>query len=333
MEKGDKTIWGLLGKNKGDNTQTEVLCRTLAGVLGVEPVFKSLTCQSRFVAPNLLRSASLSILSQSDRQKLKPEWPDILIGTGRKSVAVARWVQKQSGGRTRLVWIGRPKAPLNWFDLVVSTPQYGLPDAPNLYKLPLPLVPETIKMPVPDRWKKLSRPFIGVLVGGESFPLLMDDHAIARLAGQITALQEKDGGTCLVTTSPRTGKALAKKLQSQIPESSDFYFWQRDGENPYGEILACADRFIVTGDSATMLAEACKTGNPVEIFALKRSPFWPHWRVKSGLMAWLVVKGILAPPRDVSAIHDILAEQWPDNVYSQEKQLKEITERVRSLYD
>ena len=40
---------------------------------------------------------------------------------------------------TRLVQIGRPRADLDGFDLVVTTPQYRLPERPNVLHLALPL--------------------------------------------------------------------------------------------------------------------------------------------------------------------------------------------------
>ena len=39
---------------------------------------------------------------------LAPPWPDVLIASGRRSAPVARWIRRQSGGRTRLVQLGRP---------------------------------------------------------------------------------------------------------------------------------------------------------------------------------------------------------------------------------
>jgi mitochondrial fission protein ELM1 len=345
MKTDERIIWGLLGKNKGDNTQIEVLCHALGRSLGVVPDFKNLVCNNRFVAPNILRRTNLSILSSTDRGKLKAEWPDVLIGSGRKHVTVARWVQKQSENRTRLVWIGRPKAPLDWFDLVVSTPQYGLPKASNIYKLPLPLVPNKVKFSALAQWETLPRPWIGVLVGGAAFPLQLDATSIEKLGRCISEMQKKYGGTCLVSTSPRTGSEVIEKLRALIPDNSVFFIWNKNGENPHQAILSCADRFIVTGDSATMMAEACVTGKPVELFALKRSVFWPRWVAESQPLVWLVTKGVLAPPRDVTSIHDVLAKQAIVNIYSQsedieqtpqghhrqEQMLSEITGKVRDL--
>ena len=324
--KSDKVIWGLLGKNRGDSSQVEVLCQALGKEFGVEPVFKKLTCIKRFVVPNIFRRPSLNILSKADKQKLAPEWPDIIVGSGRKTVAVARWVKQQSGNKTKLVWIGRPKAPLEWFDLAITTPQYGLPEGPNIYQLPLPLVPHKTVVSALHRWQDLPRPWIGVLVGGARFPVQMDDHCIGQLGHCITAACEASGGTALVSTSPRTGRETGEKLQSLVPSGSDFYLWQKDGENPYQAILSNADRFIVTGDSASMMGEACHMGKPVEVFPLQRSSLWPRWGASNGFIAWLIAKGVLAPPRDISAIHDLLLERGLADVYGRKNRNGQVEE-------
>jgi hypothetical protein len=45
------------------------------------------------------------------------------------------------------------------------------------------------------------------------------------------------------------------------------WVWDRTGENPYVGALALADRFVVTGDSVSMVSEALATDKPVEVFA------------------------------------------------------------------
>ena len=47
-------------------------------------------------------------LTAASRRWLQPPWPDLVIGIGRRTVPVARWIQEQSGGRTNLVRLGHP---------------------------------------------------------------------------------------------------------------------------------------------------------------------------------------------------------------------------------
>jgi hypothetical protein len=87
------------------------------------------------------------------------------------------------------------------------------------------------------------------------------------------------------------------------------YRWQptNKDESPYLAYLALADRFIVTADSASMLAEACSTGRPVELFdwTPRRQPkrllraFPGSQRLEEALIYW----GIIKPKRDFQALH------------------------------
>ena len=83
--------------------------------------------------------------------------------------------RRRSGGRTRIVQVGRPWGPLAAYDLVVTTPQYRLPAAQRarercaLHRV----TPERLRRrgrTVEDRLARLPRPLIAVLVGGNSGP-------------------------------------------------------------------------------------------------------------------------------------------------------------------
>jgi hypothetical protein len=96
---------------------------------------------------------------------------------------------------------------------------------------------------------------------------------------------------------------------SAVEGPAYIYRWQPNKEeNPYLAYLALADRFIVTADSASMLAEACSTGRPVELFGCRRQRRQPkrllqafpaRQRFKEALIGW----GIVKPKRDFQALH------------------------------
>ena len=44
--------------------------------------------------------------------------------------------------------------------------------------------------------------------------------------------------------------------------------WDFAGDNPYFAYLGAADHIVVTGDSVTMISEACSTGKPVYVVDL-----------------------------------------------------------------
>ena len=45
--------------------------------------------------------------------------------------------------------------------------------------------------------------------------------------------------------------------------------WNGAGDNPYFGYLGLADAIVVTGDSVSMVSEACATGKPVYVFDLE----------------------------------------------------------------
>ena len=81
------------------------------------------------------------------------------------------------------------------------------------------------------------------------------------------------GGSLLVTTSARTKRASVLALRTAITVPCHFFRWAgKSADNPFYGYLALADSFIVTCDSASMLAEACATRRPVYMFDLGAGP-------------------------------------------------------------
>jgi hypothetical protein len=125
------------------------------------------------------------------------------------------------------------------------------------------------------RFAPLPRPWIGVLVGGDSGPYTLGRRAASRLLERAVARARDCGGSLLVTTSARTRPAVTEVLERGLAGSGGVHtcphLLHRYGaspDNPYAGILALADAFIVTGDSIAMLSEACGTGRPVALFDL-----------------------------------------------------------------
>ena len=118
-------IWVLHGARTGDNQQVSALAKALGWVVEEKFLDYSPACG----LPHFLIGATPYTVKESARTQLRPPWPDIVIASGRRSVAPGRWIKQQSGNRAKLVQLGRPRAPLHLFDLVITTAQYGLPDA------------------------------------------------------------------------------------------------------------------------------------------------------------------------------------------------------------
>jgi hypothetical protein len=237
------------------------------------------------------------------------------------------------------VHLGRPWSPLEWFDLIITTPQYALPARSNVLHNTMPLndvsaerLAEAHDDPYwRDAIGALPAPRIAVLVGGNSSSLALTAESARELGIEASRLAREAKGSLLVTTSPRTPAAAVDALRAAVDAPVLFYAFGTSQRNPYDAFLALADAFVVTGDSASMLAEACSTGKPVHIFPL------PHrYELVPGarkLVAWaqsirgggvtyrgtprqqdalarlfdrLVDRGLLTPPRDIEAYHGAL---------------------------
>ena len=116
-------VWVMMGHKAGDNSQI----LALAEALGWPFEIKRLTYRPTELLTNLLAPLTLLGIVRRSRAPLAPPWPDLIISAGRRNEPPCRWIQARAGKRVRLVHCGRPWAALENFDLVVTTPQYRLP--------------------------------------------------------------------------------------------------------------------------------------------------------------------------------------------------------------
>ena len=285
-------IWLLLGKHHGDNEQLRQLARHLGWPCQEKPLQFASKPQKKL---RMLMRPSPAGLSQESLAQLQPPWPDIVLGTGWRTVNIARWIKAQSGGRTQLMYLGRPRAPLHWFDLIVTTPQYGLPARDNIIHNLLPLNridPATLAMQA-EQWKGrfagLPRPWIGVMVGGET---LQQHFAVAdaiEMAHNASALARREGGALLITTSPRTPPDATRAFIESVDAPHHAYDWRaaQGKDNPYQAYLALCDAFVVSDDSASMIAEAVHTQRPTFLYVLKEITHSAAQQRRLRIAAWM----------------------------------------------
>lgn len=264
-------IWVLAGHKAGDNEQLMALVEALGWPCEV----KKFVYKRHEIVPNMLLRTTLAGVDKERSSSLLPPWPDLVLSAGRRNEPIARWIKRQSGGKTRIVHVGRPWSSLDHFDLIITTPQYDLPARPNVLHNTTPLHRVTKERLAREaaRWQSrlqhLPRPFIAVVVGGSAPPYGFDDATAERLAHEASTFATQRGGSLLITTSARTPLAALESLQHTIEAPAHLFRWTSNAtENPYLAFLGLADSIIVTGDSMSMLAEACATRKPVYIFDL-----------------------------------------------------------------
>ena len=100
-------IWVFPGNRPGDDAQVYAL----AEELGLPFETRPMRYNWRFKLGGRYMGASAISLVEQARKELAPPWPHLILIAGKHPVPIARWVQQQSGGQTRLVFIGHPRVP------------------------------------------------------------------------------------------------------------------------------------------------------------------------------------------------------------------------------
>ncbi len=205
-----------------------------------------------------------------------------LAGCGDQAAAappciVAQWLKELSGGRVVHVQLGRLGAKPKAIDLVLETAQYGVAPTANMISLTLPIVRRDSRArgrrgrgPGSRSSRTCRGPGSACWSAAPASPIRFDAADGSRLLRRMTELRRVLGGSLLIAYGPRTPNPVREILElglSGDPEHRVFG-WPPQQPNPYPALLALADRFLVTCDSASMIADARVTGKPVEIFTL-----------------------------------------------------------------
>lgn len=349
-------IWLVLGDKVGDNRQVERVAEALGEPFEVRRVrFRPRWQEGK---PPFL--PSLYHLDREASDALEGPWPELILTIGRRPAMVALWIRRRSGNRTRIVLFGRPKRFFDDFALIIAPAQYGLPDRDSVVRLGLPLIrldPDRVGAEA-ERWRErladLPRPLTVLLVGGRTKPYRMDADTARDLLDRTRAAMPEGGGL-YISTSRRTPPAVVEMLARSLPSGARLHtFDAAGGENPYLALLGLGDRFVVTGDSVSMLTEIARLGKPLVIHPLpveaSRARGWQDalgriagvGRILQGVRE----RGLLGWPRNLEALHDLLVDEGrarrsddPEPLSAAagqqppEDELERVARRVRDLLD
>jgi mitochondrial fission protein ELM1 len=258
-------IWVLLGERRGDNNQL----LALAEALGFPFETRTITYGWWWWSMLTLFPRQPFLLTRGARRSLGPPWPDLVIGIGRRNVAVARWIKRQSSGRTKIVRLGDPRADSRLFDLVITTPQYPVPRKGNVLALPFAITRNSKPAkPTADEahWlASLPRPHLLVCLGGPTRYWKLDEAEVSRAAQEISRKAGERGGSLIVATSQRTPTDIV----DVIDRSSAGRSVLADGRIRFPVLVADADEHYVTADSVSMISETLLTGRPVGLIPVE----------------------------------------------------------------
>lgn len=248
-------------------------CLGLARALGHDPDIKTIDLRRPWAwLPPTLIPARTGVITIGSTP-LEPPWPDLLIASGRKSVAPSQAIRRASGGQTFCVQIQDPGIAVGSFDLVVA-PAHDRLRGDNVVTTigsmqgVDPAALETAWVAFADRVERLPRPLAGVLLGGDNAVYRMTPALGETLAAQLHTLAADQGWGLAITPSRRTPEFVVDAIRSALT-GLDVDIWDETDPNPYLGFLAHADSLIVTGDSVNMVSEAAATGKPVHVVHLE----------------------------------------------------------------
>lgn len=282
-------IWALIDDRAGNTAQTLGVAEALGR--GFRQIRVDYDRFARL--PNLIRGASLLGVAPASRADLLAEAvPTLVIAAGRRLAPVARWIKGRAPGAALCQimdpgWPGRGD-----FDLIAIPNHDGrAPEGANVLRVTG--APHRVTAPRldaaravwADRLGAVEGPRIAVLVGGATKDKPFSPGRAAALGRALAGLAAATGGRVLLTTSRRTGRAAEAALFAELPPQSWAYRWGDAGENPYFGLLAWADVVVVTGDSMSMVSEACGTDKPVLIDAPAAETSAKHARLHAELYA------------------------------------------------
>ena len=262
----------------------------------------------------------LGALPAQERAQLKAPWPDIWIGSGRRSVPYSLRVKSWSKGKTLVVQTQDPKAPLDNFDLVIP-PEHDQLDGPNVLSTigsPAYFAAGDIEQAALDFGDLANAPGlkIAVIIGGGSKTHSLPPGRAAELEQELTALAGK-GTKLWITLSRRTPeharirfRRMAEKLGARFFENE-----ATDGPNPYLAYLSLADIVMVTEDSSNMISEAAWFAKPIYLLRLQgRSDKFDRLHdsfLKRGIARWFdgdVELYQTEPLREIDRVADRIVE-------------------------
>lgn len=221
-------------------------------------------------------------LSRESARALLTRYADLIISCGSSLAPVTLlWAREQ---RAKSVVIMNPAPlPVKRFSLVIAPRHDRLPGRANVVPTAgaivtrmreddLRLAQERLhghprfRGPGSGGWR---HPVIAVFVGGDTADYALTPGFADSLAAQVKALCDATDGWCLVTTSRRTPPGVERLLAERLsayPRCALLLIANRDPLDGTMEgMLGCADVAVVTGESISMVCEACASGRPVVV--------------------------------------------------------------------
>ena len=235
-------------------------------------------------------------LSPQARAALLSRYADVVVSCG-SSLAPVNLLWAGEHQAKSVVIMNPAPLPVSRFHLVIAPWHDRLPQRANIVRLTgaigsrlreddLRQARDRLRVhpkfrPIPDM--PSTRPVLGLFVGGETPEYEFGAAEAEALIAQVIGACEAIDGWCLVTTSRRTSQVVerlfAERLESH-PRCRFVLIANQDSVDGAMEgMLGASDVAIVTGESVSMVSEACASGRRVIVIeprAKRRAGFTPR---------------------------------------------------------
>ena len=276
----------------GHLKQSQALCAMLreAGfdvrARGVDVVFKSgrwrktLAVVGRLFGPRLLWRLLPLALTREASQELYAAFCDAVVSAGSSLAAVNLACAYENQARS--IAIMRPGVfSGRQFDLVIM-PEHDRPRPQKNVVVTVGALSHITREDLESDFNKLAAacpslrgearrvPRIGLLLGGDSKNYALTPSLAAFVCDQMEKALDGLGAELVITTSRRTAPAVADVVKGHFRQDPRCRLIVVAREhNPEGTvdgIFFWSDVLVVSGDSISMVSEACTSGRPVVVF-------------------------------------------------------------------
>lgn len=194
--------------------------------------------------------------------------PNLIISCGRRTFPISNKLKSTTFPTPLFIHLMYPKYSLNINKCnLIFTPNH---DKVRVYKN----IVKTIGSPGPKIFskKKLNpfglKPIISLFVGGDHGRYKLHSDSVNFIIENI--LKKINDGTLLISTSRRTPNIIINSINNWQKKSRviKIVFHPKTSrmENPIYDMLSFSDEIVVTGDSVSMISQACQYKKPVRVF-------------------------------------------------------------------
>ncbi len=262
-------IWALIDDRTGNKNQI------LAVLESLKIPFKIIEVKYNWMArlPNFILQTfgGLIHIHALDIKNTK-ELPNLVLSCGRRTFPISNRLFSMFEKPPILVHLMYPKFSINKSRYkFIFTPHHDkIIDKPNIIRTLGSPALKKVSSKKKNPYK--NNPIISLLVGGNHGNYKLESDSVSIIIDQI--LKKIGKGILLISTSRRTSIEVIKSIDKwNFKHNSIKVVYHPKIEkknNPIKDMFSFSDELVITGDSISMISEACQYKKPVRIYYNKK---------------------------------------------------------------